>query len=516
MTERVIIFDTTLRDGEQSPGATMFAKEKITLAQMLDDMGVDVIEAGFAAASPGDLACIQEVSRHVTNATICSLSRGIISDIRASAKALEFAHKPRIHTFISTSDVHIQHQFRMSHEQVLETIDNTVRYACSVCDDVEWSAMDATRSDMGFLMKAVGTAIQAGARTINIPDTVGYTMPHEYQTMMSQLVQAFPQTIFSVHCHNDLGMATANSIAGVMGGARQVECTINGIGERAGNAALEEVVMALKTRAPVFGCDTGIDTRQIYHLSQAVSGMTGFPVQKNKAIVGRNAFAHESGIHQDGMLKNRDTYEIMSPASVGVTQSQIIMGKHSGRAALDNWAKERGIILTKDELNEAFIAFKAVADSQKHIAEADIFTAIQPSSQTGPYMTLVSVQTTQDAYGQNSADVSVAIAGKQMTLSAPGDGPVDAVFHAIGGIVPSPAPHVQEHDVHGVSYDGHTQSESYVTLTYQDKSYTGHAHATDTLMASAFAYVSAMNKILAQPDDHAKMHALTPTPLITG
>lgn len=510
MTDKVTIFDTTLRDGEQSPGATMFAKEKIALAQMLDDMGVDVIEAGFAAASPGDLACIQDVSRHVRNATICSLSRGIKSDIDASARALEFAHKPRIHTFISTSDMHIIHQFRMSHDQVLETIDQTVRYARSFCDDVEWSAMDATRSDMGFLMKAVGTAVHAGAQTINIPDTVGYTTSDEYRDIISGLVTAYPNTIFSVHCHNDLGMATANSLAGIKGGARQIECTINGIGERAGNAALEEVVMALKTRSDIYGCHTDIDTRRIYEISRAASGMTGFPVQKNKAIVGWNAFRHESGIHQDGVLKNPGTYEIMTSESVGIVHPEMIMGKHSGRAALENWSQERGITLSKDELNQAFSVFKTIADSKKHVSESDIFTAVQPSSDIAHHLELLSVQTIQNEFGQNSADVSVIMAGKEITLSAQGHGPVDAVFQAIGTAVPGPAPQVQEHEVHGVSYHEHTQSESRVTILYQNKSYTGHAYEPDTLMASASAYISAVNKILTQPEYRAKMEECIP------
>lgn len=377
MSKKIIIFDTTLRDGEQSPGATMSKQEKITIAKMLDDMGVDVIEAGFAAASQGDQECITAVSSAVNAATVCSLARGVKADIAAAAKSLEKAKKPRIHTFISTSKIHIEHQFRMTYERVLDVIDETVRYARSFCDDVEWSAMDATRSDMHFLMQAVQVAIQAGARTINIPDTVGYVMPDEYRKMIAALCHAFPEIIFSVHCHNDLGFATANSLAGILGGARQVECTINGIGERAGNAALEEVVMAIKTRPDIFNCNTDIDTRQIVPISTYVSSATGFTVQKNKAIVGANAFAHESGIHQDGMLKNRNTYEIMSPEMVGIQKTKIVLGKHSGRAALRSKITEWGININDIEFQQFFEDFKILCDQKKRIEEREIIALIK-------------------------------------------------------------------------------------------------------------------------------------------
>lgn len=377
MPKEIIIFDTTLRDGEQAPGATMSKKEKMAIAQMLDNMGVDVIEAGFAAASKGDQECIAAVSSIVNSATVCSLARGIKADITAAAKSLEKAKKPRIHTFISTSSIHIEHQFCMSYDRVLEIIDETVRYAKSLCDDVEWSAMDATRSDIKFLMKAVQVAIQAGASTINIPDTVGYMMPDEYRNMIAVLHKAFPTTLFSVHCHNDLGFATANSLAGILGGAQQVECTINGIGERAGNAALEEIVMTVKTRQDVFNCNTHIDTRQIMPISNFVSKVTGFAVQKNKAIVGANAFAHESGIHQDGMLKNRNTYEIMSPESIGINKTQIVLGKHSGRAALKNKITEWGIHIDDTKFQIVFDQFKSFCDRKKNVTEKEIFALIQ-------------------------------------------------------------------------------------------------------------------------------------------
>lgn len=377
MPKEIIIFDTTLRDGEQSPGATMSKKEKISIAKLLDEMGVDVIEAGFAATSKGDQECISAIGSVVDNAIVCSLARGIKTDIAAAAESLETAKKPRIHTFISTSSIHIEHQFRMTYDRVLEIIDETVRYAKSFCNDVEWSAMDATRSDMNFLMKAIETAIFAGARTINIPDTVGYIMPDDYRNMILTMCNAFPETIFSVHCHNDLGFATANSLAGVLGGAQQVECTINGIGERAGNAALEEVVMAIKTRPDIFNCKTNIDTRKIVPTSKLVSEITGFNVQKNKAIVGANAFAHESGIHQDGMLKNRHTYEIMSPESVGIAKTKIVLGKHSGRAALKNKMTEWGIKIDDVELHILFDKFKALCDHQKHVNDEDLLALVK-------------------------------------------------------------------------------------------------------------------------------------------
>jgi len=377
MPNHIVIFDTTLRDGEQSPGATMTQKEKLTVAELLDNMGVDVIEVGFAAASPGDLQCIDAAAKVIKNATTCSLARAIKSDIEAAAKALEKAKKPRIHTFISTSAIHIEQQFHMSFEQVLTSIDSTVRYAKSFCDDVEWSAMDATRSDVNFLIQAVEVAVKAGAKTINIPDTVGYILPEEYHKLMSTLSQRFPSIILSTHCHNDLGLATANSLAGVLGGARQVECTINGMGERAGNAAMEEVVMALKTRKDIFDCHTNIDTRKIYNISQVVSKITDFPIQKNKAIVGENAFAHESGIHQDGMLKNRNTYEIMSPEDVGIPKSSIVLGKHSGRAALKNRLTDWGVTVNDTELQNLFDQFKALCDRKKHVTESEIFAMVQ-------------------------------------------------------------------------------------------------------------------------------------------
>jgi len=498
-SSRVIIFDTTLRDGEQSPGATMSLKEKLSVASLLDGMGVDVIEAGFAASSPGDAQCIEAVSKAVSRATICSLARAIKADIEAAARSLEKAAKPRIHTFVSTSDIHIEYQMRKTKDQILEIIDETVRFAKNLCDDIEWSAMDATRSDVAFLSKAVDTAIRAGARTINIPDTVGYTMPDEYKALMATLSSRFPQAIFSVHCHNDLGLATANSLAGVRGGARQIECTINGIGERAGNAALEEVVMALKTRQDHFGCDTGIDTRQIYPASRFVSSVTGFLIQKNKAIVGANAFAHESGIHQDGMLKNRNTYEIMSPESVGITQSSLVLGKHSGRAALKSKIAEWRLVVTDEEFEKIFESFKALCDRKKNVTEEDFLTIIndQNHAEHQTFATLTSFRTEQLGAGSYSANVTITVNGGTQETTAHGDGPLDAIFRAVNDATGC-APELNSFEAHSVSQGADAQAEAVIILKDGEKLLTGHARDTDTIMASARAYVSAINKILAQ------------------
>ncbi|NTU77147.1 MAG: 2-isopropylmalate synthase [Alphaproteobacteria bacterium] len=495
---RVIIFDTTLRDGEQSPGATMSLKEKIAVAQMLDAMGVDVIEAGFAASSPGDEECIAAVGKAVKRARVCSLARAIKTDIEAAARALENVERPRIHTFVSTSPIHLEHQMRKSETQVLDIIDETVRYARSFCDDVEWSAMDATRTGMDYLMKAVGAAINAGASTINIPDTVGYTTPQEYQAMIASLVAQFPQVCFSAHCHDDLGMATANSLAAVKAGARQVECTINGIGERAGNAPLEEIVMAIKTRADFFGCETGIDTKRIYPISRFVASTTGFFVQKNKAIVGANAFAHESGIHQDGMLKNRDTYEIMRPETVGITQSQIVMGKHSGRAALKNKLAEWQIEMDEEAFIRCFDAFKALCDRKKSVTEEDLLTLIHDHQHIAmqSFVRLISYNTKQNGPGEHTADVVLEINGKEEITASFGDGTLDAIFQAVSKAT-NCSPQLHSYEVHSVSQGTDAQAEAVIILKENDVFYTGHARDTDTIMASARAYVGSINKIMA-------------------
>ncbi|MDP3705759.1 MAG: 2-isopropylmalate synthase [Legionellaceae bacterium] len=377
--DNIIILDTTLRDGEQAPGATMTMSQKIEIASALDCMGVDVIEAGFSAASAGDFQCIEQICKVVKNATVSSLARAKTADIEAAGLSVKSAVRPRIHTFISTSDMHLKHQFRMTHDEALAAIRRSVRMARDYCDDVEWSAMDATRSNIDFLARAVEIAIQAGARTINIPDTVGYSTPIEYSGLIKAIKSKVPnidKAILSVHCHNDLGMAVANSLAAISAGARQIECTINGIGERAGNAALEEIVMAIKTRPDQFPFTMNVDPTHIAAISKLASAASGFVVQKNKAIVGANAFTHESGIHQDGMLKCRETYEIMTPESVGITQSTLSMGKHSGRSAFRNKLMTLNINVEDDIFSELFKQFKALGDAQKDISDADIMALI--------------------------------------------------------------------------------------------------------------------------------------------
>ncbi len=477
----------------------MSLKEKLAVAEMLDSMGVDVIEAGFAASSPGDMECVRALGKEIKKARVCSLARGIVSDIETAAKALEKANKPRIHTFISTSKIHIEHQFRMSYERVLEVIGETVRRARELCDDVEWSAMDATRSDMDYLSKAVGVAIQAGAQTINIPDTVGYITPDEYREMISVLVKRYPGVIFSTHCHNDLGLATACSLAGVLGGARQVECTINGLGERAGNAAMEEIVMNLKTRQDYYKCDTNIDTKRIYDTSRFVAAVSGVTVQKNKAIVGANAFAHESGIHQDGILKNRNTYEIMTPESVGVTRTQLVLGKHSGRAALRNKIAEWNQHLSDEEFQKCFENFKALCDRKKQVTEEDLMAIVNDIQHyaTPQIAALTAVHIGQTADGRYSVRIELTLNGTTVAAETDGDKPLDAVFRAINKAAEC-EPKLTNFEAHSISCGADAQAEAVITLEHGGKVFTGHARDTDTIMATARSYVNGISKILAQ------------------
>ncbi|KTC86898.1 2-isopropylmalate synthase [Legionella brunensis] len=373
--ENIIVLDTTLRDGEQAPGASMRGNQKVEIAEVLDSMGVNIIEAGFAAASPGDFQCIEQIAKLVKNAIVCSLARAKTVDIEAAGLAIKSAKRPRIHTFISTSEVHLKYQFKMTYEEVLSAIQSSIRLARDYCEDVQWSAMDATRSNIDFLARAIETAITAGAKTINIPDTVGYSTPDEYGQLIKTLkekVNNIDKVIISVHCHNDLGLAVANSLTGLKAGARQVECTVNGIGERAGNAALEEIVMAVKTRPDQFPFSVNVDSTQIAKVSQLVSVASGFVVQKNKAIVGANAFAHESGIHQDGILKHRETYEIIKPESVGVAETKLVIGKHSGRAAFRNKLASLQINIDEEAFKVLFKKFKQLGDTQKEVSDAEI------------------------------------------------------------------------------------------------------------------------------------------------
>lgn len=514
-SERIIIFDTTLRDGEQCPGATLNVDEKLIIARALARLGVDVIEAGFAFASPGDFEAVQRVAKTVgteNGPTICSLARAIKADVKAAAEALKPAAKARIHTFISTSDIHLQYQLKKSRSEVLAIAEEMVAYARSFLDDVEFSPMDAGRTDPEYLYQVLERAIAAGATTINIPDTVGYTTPTEFGELIKGIRDNVPnidRAVISVHGHNDLGLAVANYLEAVKNGARQLECTINGIGERAGNAALEELVMALHVRRqyfnPFFGRPataneplTNIDTTQIYKTSRLVSNLTGMVVQPNKAIVGANAFAHESGIHQDGVLKNKLTYEIMDAQSIGLTDNQIILGKHSGRNAFRTRLKELGFELSETDLNRAFIRFKEVADKKKEISDWDIEAIVK--DEIGAPPELFRLELVQVSCGDNSRPTATVTLrtpdGEELTDAAIGTGPVDAVYKAINRVAQVPNKLI-EFSVQSVTAGIDAIGEVTIRLRYEGKIYSGHAANTDIIVASARAYVSALNRLYA-------------------
>ncbi|MBL0317992.1 MAG: 2-isopropylmalate synthase [Alphaproteobacteria bacterium] len=499
--DKIIIFDTTLRDGEQSPGATMNLSEKLQIARLLDEMGVDVIEAGFAIASKGDFESVSEIAKVVKNATVCSLARAKQGDIEAAGEALKLAHKGRIHTFISTSPIHLKYQIKMTEDEVLEEIRKSVSYARQFTDDVEWSGMDATRSDRDYLCKAVEVAIKAGARTVNIPDTVGYTLPEEFAETIRYIKNNVPnidQAIISVHCHNDLGLSTANSLAAIRAGARQIECTVNGLGERAGNAAMEEVVMAIKTRNDFLPFTTSIDTTQIMRASRLVSTITGFVVQKNKAIVGSNAFAHESGIHQDGVLKNANTYEIMKPEDVGLSRSNLVMGKHSGRHAFKAKLEDLGIELGDNALEDAFNRFKNLADKKKDIYDEDIIALLDHRCDSAhAQITLKSLQIHCGTGGQPLSEIELNDHGEIKKAKTHGDGPVDALFKGIRELIPVDAV-LELYQVHAVTQGTDAQAEVTVVLKKEGRVYTGNGRDTDTMVASANAYLNALDKILAK------------------
>jgi len=499
--DRVVIFDTTLRDGEQCPGATMTHEEKLEVAELLDTMGVDIIEAGFPIASDGDFAAVQEIARRSKNAVICGLSRAAFKDIDRCAEAIKPARRKRIHTFLSTSPVHMKYKLQKEPHEVYEMVIAQVTRARSHTDDVEWSSEDGTRTEFDFLCRCVEAAIKAGATTINIPDTVGYTVPEEYRRLFERVREAVPNSdkaVFSVHCHDDLGMAVANSIAGVQGGARQIECCINGIGERAGNAALEEVVMALKTRNDVLPFWTGIDATMLTRASKLVSAVTSFPVQYNKAIVGRNAFAHESGIHQDGMLKHTQTYEIMTPESVGVKQTSLVMGKHSGRHAFVHKLEELGYHLGDNQIEDAFVRFKALADKKKQIYDEDIEALVDEEIATAhDRIKIISLTVIAGTMGPQSATLSLDIDGKHMTTQSTGNGPVDAIFNAIHALVPHEAK-LELYQVHAVTEGTDAQAEVSVRLSEQGRAVTAKGADPDTLVASAKAYLGALNKLTSR------------------
>jgi 2-isopropylmalate synthase len=500
-SNRVVIFDTTLRDGEQSPGASMNLEEKLRIAAVLEVMGVDVIEAGFPIASNGDFEAVREVSKAVRNSSVAGLARAAKRDIDRAWEALNGAARPRIHTFISTSPLHMKFKLQMEPEAVHQAVMDSVSHARKLCDDVEWSPEDGSRSEHDFLCRCVETAIKAGARTINIPDTVGYAVPEEFAALIVMLRNRVPnidKAIISVHCHNDLGLAVANSLAAVGAGARQVECTINGLGERAGNAALEEIVMALKTRHDRMPYSTGLKTEVITKASRLVSTITGFPVQPNKAIVGANAFAHESGIHQDGMLKHAGTYEIMTPESVGLMRSTLVMGKHSGRHAFKSKLKELGFELGDNALNDAFRRFKDLADKKKDIYDEDIVALVDDSVvRSNEHIKFVSLQVIAGSKGPQKADLELEIGGVLQATSATGDGPVDACFNAIKQLFPHDAK-LQLFQVHAVTAGTDAQAEVTVRLEENGKTVNGQGADTDTLVASCKAYLHGLNKLLTK------------------
>ncbi len=493
------IFDTTLRDGEQSPGATMTLDEKIQVAELLDDMGVDIIEAGFPIASNGDFEAVSKIAERSQNSIIAGLARAIPEDIDRAGEAVKKAKRGRIHTFVSTSPIHLEHQMKKNEEEVLEIIKKTVTLARNYVEDVEWSGMDATRTSIDFLCKCCEVAIKNGATTINIPDTVGYAIPHEFNNLIKTLREKVPgadEVIFSTHCHNDLGLAVANSLAGVDAGARQIECTINGLGERAGNAALEEVVMAINTRSDALPYTTKIDTTKILRASKLVSAITSFPVQYNKAIVGKNAFAHESGIHQDGMLKNSQTYEIMNPEAIGLKESSLVMGKHSGRHAFREKLADLGYKLGDNAFQDAFDRFKTLADKKKNIYDEDIMALVDDEiSSTSERLKFKSLIVNAGTQGPQSAELEMEVDGEIMKNKSTGDGPVDAIFNCIKSIFPHEAS-LPLYQVQAVTEGTDAQAEVSVRLEDEGISFTGRGADTDTLVASARAYISALNRLL--------------------
>ena len=501
----LIIFDTTLRDGEQSPGASMTKAEKMQIAKALEKMKVDVIEAGFAIASPGDFESVKAIAESVKDSTVCSLARALDKDIDCAAEALRGAESSRIHTFIATSPIHMKYKLRMEPNQVVDQAVRAVKRARQYTDNVEFSCEDAGRSGLDFLCEIIEKAISAGAGTINIPDTVGYAIPEQFGELIQKLIESIPNSdkaVFSVHCHNDLGLAVANSLAAVCNGARQIECTINGLGERAGNASLEEVVMAVRTRKDIFDLETKLDTKQIMPTSRLVSTITGFPVQPNKAIVGANAFAHESGIHQDGVIKHRETYEIMKAEDVGWNQNSLVLGKHSGRNAFKSRLQELGYSFESEpELDEAFAQFKILADKKHEIFDEDLHTLVSGSSldHSEEIYRLDYVSVCSETGKIPNAQVHLRIDGNEKTESAEGSGPVDAVFCAIEKLVQSGAI-LQLYSVNNITSGTDSQGEVTVRLELDGKIVNGVGADTDIVIASAKAYTHALN-LLSRRDD---------------
>ncbi|MHB1001751.1 MAG: 2-isopropylmalate synthase [Armatimonadota bacterium] len=499
MTRQIKIFDTTLRDGEQSPGASMNIEEKLEVAKQLARLNVDVIEAGFPISSPGDFEAVKQVSQQIKGPSIAGLCRATNLDIDRAWEALKYAEKPRIHTFIATSDIHLKYKLKKSREEVIDIAIAAIKRAKSYCDDIEFSAEDASRTDMDYLCQVVEAVIDAGATTINIPDTVGYGIPHEFGKIISTLKERVPnidRAVLSVHCHNDLGLAVANSLNAVLAGAGQVECTINGIGERAGNAALEEIVMSLETRKDIFGVTLGINTREIFRSSRLVSDITGIVVQANKAIVGSNAFAHEAGIHQHGVLQDRSTYEIMDATSIGLTESKLVLGKHSGRHAFEQRLNELGYTLNKEDLDKAFARFKEVADKKKEIFDEDISALVADETHTIPETYQLSYMTVMTSLeGVPTATIKIITADGELVECGMGIGSVDAVYKTIDKIVNVPH-NLIDYTVKSVT--GGTDALGEVTVKIGDDRnvYIGRGASLDIVEASAKAYVQAINKLV--------------------
>jgi 2-isopropylmalate synthase len=507
MARMIRIFDTTLRDGEQSPGASMNVEEKVMVAKQLARLGVDIIEAGFAYSSPGDFESVRRIAQEVEGPTICSLARARPEDIDRAWEALQGAPKVRIHTFLSTSDIHLKHQFRMTRERAKQRAVEMVQRARGYVDDVEFSPMDASRSDPAFLYEVIEAVIAAGAGTINIPDTVGYAVPQEFGALIKGICERVPnskQAVISVHCHNDLGVAVANSLAAIINGAGQVECTINGIGERAGNTSLEEIVMGLRTRKDFYRADTGIKTEEIAKTSRLVSKITGMVVQPNKAIVGANAFAHTSGIHQDGLLKDKTTYEIMRPESIGLVESQMVMGKLSGRHAFRQRLEELGYQLSEEEVNHAFERFKKLADQKKEIFEEDLEVIVSEElSKMADRITLTALRVSSGTGQIPTATVELEVDGKGMAQTGTGDGPVDAVYRTIAAITQTKSKLLM-YVVKGITGGTDAQGEVSVRVQEDGRTVTGHGADTDIITASARAYLSALNKLAYLATKHAQ------------
>ena len=505
MKDHLVIFDTTLRDGEQSPGASMTKEEKLRVARQLERMKVDVIEAGFAAASPGDFDAIRSIAETVKESTVCSLARANENDIRRAGEAIKPARSGRIHTFIATSPIHMEKKLRMTPDQVAEAAVNAVKSALKYTDDVEFSAEDAVRSEMDFLCRVFEAVIKAGAKTINVPDTVGYSIPAVWGERMRTLIERVPgadKVIWSTHCHNDLGMAVANSLSAVMAGARQVECTINGLGERAGNASLEEVVMAVRTRSDLFSVETRIDTTQIVPASKLISQITGYPVQPNKAVVGANAFAHESGIHQDGVIKHRETYEIMRAEDVGWTQNKLVLGKHSGRNAFKARLADLGIVVDSEEqLNLAFARFKELADKKHEIFDEDLQALMSDETVTPEqeHYKLISLRVASETGETPHARLTLSVDGAESQSEADGGGPVDACFKSIERIAGSGA-ELLLFSVNSITGGTDAQGEVTVRLAQDGRVVNGQGADTDIVVASVKAYINALNKLVSKPE----------------